>query len=51
MKSLTDIIVAPSGADKEKKLAADFVCGGKNDEVTIERAKTPAWSGIRICFF
>ena len=38
MKSLTDIIVAPSGADQEKKLAADFVCGGENDEVTIERA-------------
>lgn len=38
MNSITEIIVAPSGADQEKKLAADFVCGGKNDEVTIERA-------------
>ena len=40
MISLTDIIVAPSGADQEKKIVANFVCSGKNDEVTIENAIT-----------
>ena len=40
MISLTDIIVAPSGADQEKKIVANFVCSGKHEEVKIENAIT-----------
>lgn len=35
MNSMTDIIVAPFDADISKKNAADFVCGEKNNEITI----------------
>ncbi len=38
MNKITNIIVAPFDADSSKKDAADFVCGEKNNEITIGNA-------------
>ncbi len=38
MNSTTNIIVAPRDAGDKVKSASDFVCGGKNDERTLEEA-------------